>query len=282
MVNEVPRGGIALPGLTNKQQGQNSWQPRMEQQIYKWSKTPRDPCERPRTYDKLYQKTPGNYIKSTVSLCGSENEGDDTRIATPISKVKQKLKTRKGESSADSKHLTKHEINNISHHLSMKKTIRKKIMRDLQQAFIGQDTMTETNTDNFNTYRQNDNMQMVQRKSESNILDMLRDSDDSGHFSPSLKHKFRSYRSQDWFQPEIKSTSENKNDGQPQLNHVKILEFNKLPRARSRDNVDMLKVNENVCKEPPPDYNDMSSKISDKKKTFWQRLIRQRSNKEKK
>ena len=37
----------------------------------------RSPCERPRTYDKFYQKTPGNYQKeqerdSAISLCSSE------------------------------------------------------------------------------------------------------------------------------------------------------------------------------------------------------------------
>ena len=35
-----------------------------------------------------------------------------------------------------SKTLTEHDIEHIERHLSMKRTIRKKIMRDLQQAFV--------------------------------------------------------------------------------------------------------------------------------------------------
>ena len=35
-----------------------------------------------------------------------------------------------------SKTLTEHDIKHIERHLSMKRTIRKKIMRDLQQAFV--------------------------------------------------------------------------------------------------------------------------------------------------
>ena len=66
-----------------------------------------------------------------------------------------------------SKTLTEQDIKHIERHLSMKRTIRKKIMRDLQSNLEDPHPLCPSG------------------HSESNILDMLRlDSQDSGHDSP--------------------------------------------------------------------------------------------------
>ena len=66
-----------------------------------------------------------------------------------------------------SKTLTEQDIKHIERHLSMKRTIRKKIMRDLQSTLEDPHPLCPSG------------------HSESNILDMLRvDSQDSGHDSP--------------------------------------------------------------------------------------------------
>ena len=170
-----------MPGMvTRVEDKQYSWTPRLNKQNTKWREG-RSPCERPRTYDKFYQKTPLSYQEpqtdSAVSLCSSENE--EQRVSVEKEK-KKKRGQRSGEKnlskdSRNSKTLTEQDIKHIERHLSMKRTIRKKIMRDLQQAFVKDPTsQMEVAKDNQNMLGQ----------SEPNILDMLRDSQDSGNTSP--------------------------------------------------------------------------------------------------
>ena len=172
-----PKGGIALPGMVNKvEDKQYSWTPRLNKQNTKWREG-RSPCERPRTYDKFYKKTPGNFQEpqtdSAVSLCSSENE--EQRVLKEKDKKKRRgRKTSDANLSKDSrssKTLTDQDIKHIERHLSMKRTIRKKTMRDLQQAFVKDP-------------EDNDNLTNLLGQSEPNILDMLRDSQDSGNGSP--------------------------------------------------------------------------------------------------
>jgi hypothetical protein len=171
-----------LPGLvTRVEDKQYSWTPRLNKQNTKWREG-RSPCERPRTYDKFYQKTPGNFQEhqtdSAVSLCSSENE--EQRVA--MEKDKKKKRGRKSsdknlaKDNRNSKTLTDQDIKHIERHLSMKRTIRKKIMRDLHQAFVKDPTCQMAVA--------KDNLINVLGQSEPNILDMLRDSQDSGNASP--------------------------------------------------------------------------------------------------
>lgn len=51
-------------------------------------------------------------------------------------KLKSKKSTKKSKSKDNYKTLTNGDVKTLERHLSMKKTIRKKIMRDLQQAFV--------------------------------------------------------------------------------------------------------------------------------------------------
>ena len=58
-----PAGGVALPGLARPQDpeaGRECWAARLSRQTARWQQG-RSPCERPRTYDKFYQKLPGNF-----------------------------------------------------------------------------------------------------------------------------------------------------------------------------------------------------------------------------
>ena len=60
-VPSTPKGGIALPGLvTVRDETKYCWSERLNKQNDKWREG-RSHCERPRTYDKFYQKTPGNF-----------------------------------------------------------------------------------------------------------------------------------------------------------------------------------------------------------------------------
>lgn len=181
---------MALPGLSNGRDDHASrWVPRYEEQLHKWQDRS-SPCERPRTYDRFYQKVPGNYKEpaltdSAISVCSSE----ENELALADTKKKRKTKKSERHSRQElhySKTLTEHDVRHLERHLSMKRTIRKKIMRDLQQAFV-QDPREFTKV----TRRREINMKSLNfdRKtghgqSEPNFLDMLRDSDDSGHGSP--------------------------------------------------------------------------------------------------
>ena len=84
-----------------------------------------------------------------------------------------------------SKTLTEQDIKHIERHLSMKRTIRKKIMRDLQSTFV------LGPTDYILPLPcHKDDVDKLGYSSESNILDMLRDSQDSGHDSPHRQGTF--------------------------------------------------------------------------------------------
>ena len=171
-----------MPGMVNKvEDEQYSWTPRLNKQNTKWREG-RSPCERPRTYDKFYQKTPLNYQEpqtdSAVSLCSSENEEQRFSMEKDKKKRRGKRSCEKNltKDTRNSKTLTEQDIKHIERHLSMKRTIRKKIMRDLQQAFVKDPTSQMEVA--------KDNQINVLGQSEPNILDMLRDSQDSGNATP--------------------------------------------------------------------------------------------------
>jgi hypothetical protein len=130
---------------------------------------------------------------SAISVCSSE-ENESSRNTNNNNCDKRKRKTKKSSSERQarskelhySRTLTEHDVRHLERHLSMKRTIRKKIMRDLQQAFV-QDPREFTKV----TRKRDINLKSLNfdRKpgtggqSEPNFLDMLRDSDDSGNGS---------------------------------------------------------------------------------------------------
>jgi len=99
--------------------------------------------------------------------------------------------------------LSQKDVKHLERHLSMKKTIRKKIMRDLRQAFVEDpnefrvdperqdpDQLREINISNLNFNGR-------PQQSDSNFLDILRDEDqDSGHGSPTREHRYDKYERQ--------------------------------------------------------------------------------------
>jgi len=276
--NNTPRGGIPLPGLVreenSKQDKEDIWAPRQNRQDSKWRQD-RSTCERPRTYDKFYQKTPGNFVEpqtdSAVSLCSSEN--DEHR--EPLEKGRRK---RRGRKTCDkdivrenSKTLTEQDIKHIERHLSMKRTIRKKIMRDLKHTFVKDPTGEEKAKENLiNVYGQ----------SEPNILDMLRDSQDSGNVSP-VEQKFRSCRIRRRKSSYIDSSTE-------ELNSIFGNGDKASLQSSGLSRIDKLRDIEPLP-EPPPDYDfdkdyhDCSSEKHQKegKRSFLQRLISWRTEKRK-
>jgi len=266
-VPNTPKGGIALPGMAARvEDKQYSWTPRLNKQNIKWREG-RSPCERPRTYDKFYQKTPGNFQEpqtdSAVSLCSSDNE--DTRVM--VGRDKKRKRGRRisdkmsGQDNRNSKTLTEQDIKHIERHLSMKRTIRKKIMRDLQQAFVKDPAcLIPVEKDN------------ILGQSEPNILDMLRDSQDSLNDSPVREQKFRSCRLRQRKSSYFDSSSE-------ELSNI-FGEGDTIDR-NVIGQMDALNIK---SLEPAPDYEDHPSirqQHRDGKKTFWQRLIGRKLEKRK-
>jgi len=265
-VPSTPQGGIPLPGLASRvEDKQYSWTPRLDKQNTKWREG-RSPCERPRTYDKFYKKTPGNFQEpqtdSAVSLCSSENE--EQRVLKEKDKKKRRgRKTSDANLSKDSrssKTLTEQDIKHIERHLSMKRTIRKKTMRDLQQAFVKDP-------------EDNDNLTNLLGQSEPNILDMLRDSQDSGNGSPVRGKKFRSCRARRRKSSYLDSSSE-------ELSNI-FIDENTIKANETGSASDKLNIKNLALLEPPPDYEDdpEPSVQNIGKKTFWQRLIGRREKK---
>lgn len=132
-----------------------NWSNHNQDLLHKWCDRS-SPCDRPRTYDKFYHKLPGNFVDNKAAkggkyLCSSDAEEHDLELhancantndcqnngtTTVGSGSNRKKKRRKKSERNYSRTITEREVRHLDRHLSMKKTIRKKIMRDLQQAFV--------------------------------------------------------------------------------------------------------------------------------------------------
>ncbi len=154
---------------------------RSQELLHKWSDRS-SPCDRPRTYDKFYHKLPGNFIDPlSKSLCSSEAD-EPVEVTDSSSSTRKKKRKKKGDRKY-SRTITERDVRHLDRHLSMKKTIRKKIMRDLQQAFLqdneSPDNLQDMNHLNFDPKKRANN--------SANLLDVLKqpgsaDSElDSGH-----------------------------------------------------------------------------------------------------
>jgi len=270
---ERRRNGVPLPGISRstEETDPNSypWSPRYQQQLEKWQDR-NSACERPRTYDRFYQKLPGNYHQdactdrqtdSAISLCSSEENEQATNQGD------KKKRRRKGRQSRKELHysrtLTEHDVRHLERHLSMKRTIRKKIMRDLQQAFV-QDPREFTKT----TRKREINLKSLNLtgtgQSEPNFLDMLRDSDDSGNGSPTARkneHKFRSCRER---RRRVSS-----------VDSVAVPAPGRPVAARHNLQAELVHAFDRIqLAEPEPDYHQDFEriKVEKKKRSFWQFL----------
>ena len=136
-------------------------------------------------------------------MCSSEDEEEEIPKVSSGggSQRARRKKKRRGEKLQYSRTITEKDVRSIERHLSMKKTIRKKIMRDLQQAFVdGDPNDISAPAETVNNEHQNErNLKTLNiapkqnSKSDPNFLDLLRGdesnnanngySDDSGHCS---------------------------------------------------------------------------------------------------
>uniref|UniRef100_A0A0K2UN60 Putative LOC100644114 [Bombus terrestris] n=1 Tax=Lepeophtheirus salmonis TaxID=72036 RepID=A0A0K2UN60_LEPSM len=150
-----------------------------EQEILsKWSDRS-SACDRPRTYDKFYQRLPWTYVNSSPT-CSSTDLSKEEEDADESNPGKKKSKKKKKDLNY-SRTVTERDVKQIERHLSMKKTIRKKIMRDLQQAFVPDpDELAKNNEIKMNDALQFDTKRAPAPEKSDKLLDLLRDSDDSG------------------------------------------------------------------------------------------------------
>merc|ERR1712037_630281 len=101
----------------------------------------------------------------------------------------------------------------LERHLSMKRTIRKKIMSDLQHAFVRRPDRGGIEIQSLD----------VRGALQPNVLDLLRDSDDSGLDSPTRRRRGRRGRREEWIgrektpPPDYLETGEEESRGKQRL-----------------------------------------------------------------
>ncbi|KAJ9576255.1 hypothetical protein L9F63_006854 [Diploptera punctata] len=164
--------------------------------------------------DELIKQTQEMVLSSEGDkVPASSSAGNDSAISVgstsedEIPKQNQSNKKKKQRSRRDnSRTLTEKDVKHLERHLSMKKTIRKKIMRDLQQAFVEDPNEFKVEDTSPEKLKAEINIQSLsfgtpsqktgkKSSAESNFLDMLRggnsacngryvNDDDSGHGSP--------------------------------------------------------------------------------------------------
>ncbi|KAK7872591.1 hypothetical protein R5R35_001931 [Gryllus longicercus] len=151
--------------------------------------------------------------KSSAGNDSAVSVGSTSEEEIPKSSSKEKKKKQRNSRRDNSRTLTERDVKHLERHLSMKKTIRKKIMRDLQQAFVEdpnefrvedippEKLKAEINVESL-SFGPPSNKTGKKMSPEANFLDMLRsggggnnnpstpsgrfvnDDDDSGHGSP--------------------------------------------------------------------------------------------------
>jgi len=136
---------------------------------------------------------------SAISGSSDEDEREICRIFDYLNEEdKGRGKGRRpGEASGHGKDKPGGDIQHIERHLSMKKTLRKKMMRDLKQAFVDdpnefrQDptSMPDEQRNLINIESMHMSSDRTQQSAENSFLGMLKDEPDSGHGSPIRDHE---------------------------------------------------------------------------------------------
>ena len=135
---------------------------------------------------------------SAISGSSDEDEREICRIFDYLNEEdKSRSKSRRGSATGarQKDKVAGGEIQHIERHLSMKKTLRKKMMRDLKQAFV--DDPNEFRQDPTSIPDEQRNLINIQNmhispdkaSGENNFLGMLKDEPDSGHGSPTRDHE---------------------------------------------------------------------------------------------
>ena len=149
-------------------------------------------------------KVPASSLAGNDSAISVGSTSEDEVPKQNSSNKKKKQRSRRD----NSRTLTEKDVKHLERHLSMKKTIRKKIMRDLQQAFVEDPNEFKVEDTSPEKLKAEINIQSLsfgtpsqktgkKSSAESNFLDMLRggssnapssgryiNDDDSGHGSP--------------------------------------------------------------------------------------------------
>lgn len=135
------------------------------------------------------EKAPGHDSAISVGSTSGEEESP---------KNSKKKKSRRRD---NSKTLTESDVKHLERHLSMKKTIRKKIMRDLQQAFVEdpnefrvddippEQLKAEINIQSLSFGTPSQKQGRNRGNAESNFLDMLRGGGGEKKFFNSIRKK---------------------------------------------------------------------------------------------
>lgn len=129
------------------------------------------------------------HLRDIFGLSNYNSKHDPTGFSQPtaqpaalcdLDKPSKKSKKSKG-SSANGNNAGHGEIKTLERHLSMKKTIRKKIMRDLQQAFVDDPNEFKVDNSQDQRLRAEINLEAIRygeannkHRSRDNFLDMLR------------------------------------------------------------------------------------------------------------
>ena len=183
-----------------------------------------------------------------------------------------------------SRTVTERDVRHLDRHLSMKKTIRKKIMRALQQAFVDDPPRLLDHKDQVSL----DDVLKFEppRGDEQRLLDLLRDSDDSGHGSSASppppsepKHKqFRSVRERPRKYPGFFNDTSSCEDGQEVILHSQYLPptprsvREEVMRAEAPPEDEIIVATEQIviCDE---DDHQHQAKAKKKRRSFWEILI---------
>merc|ERR1711936_400029 len=119
-------------------------------------------------------------------------------------KVEQRKRRRPRRSQSErrvrNRTLTERDVKHLERHLSMKRTIRKKIMSDLQHAFVRRPDRDGIEIQSLD----------VRGALQPNVLDLLRDSEDSGLDSPTRRRRGRRGRREKTPPPDYQDTPEEK------------------------------------------------------------------------
>jgi len=253
------------------------WTARMSEQLDRWRER-EDQGERPRTYDKFYKQYPGNLmIENTGSKKDNKNDEDsaisvgsdrsDSGEDTERGRSRERKITRRSQSErrARSRTLTEVDVKHIERHLSMKKTIRKKIMRDLTGAFV--ELEGEKRKEKENVHLQCKDSLQAEMEHGKSVLDMLRDSasEDSGVEESPVTRKRKSQSCRRRRHQTSSLPSDALNSQSTRIRHKQKRSFS----FRRRNEI------KREYFEPLPDYDqDAMIDKKNKKQSFWSKILK--------
>lgn len=190
------------------------------------------------------------------------------------------------------------DIRHIERHLSMKKTIRKKIMRDLQQAFVEDPKDLQQDPKGLTKEKKNiidiNNLTFCKNrlsKSEHNFLDMLKDDQPRERKGLRALIDFRKEKPSPGVAADTSSGNKDTNEGKHQAREAQLSEEGATKSPSSHEDeksIDKIKDDDSghgsPTREPRHNFNKRSKSKDDlldesdgkdetlKKQSFWKRI----------